>query len=242
MEVKVAHLFFEQSGTFKNAFREMGVEAYDYDIQNDYGQTDYVIDLFKEIEEAYRGGQSVFDKIGKDDLIMAFFPCIYFSGFNNPIAFSLKEKSRQKLCDADKIKIILERSQNREKFYELLIKFVGVCLSKGIRLIIENPYSPLSYLVNNFLLPPKIIDMNRRLRGDYFVKPTMYFFFNCDPENGFSSADNPEKRTILKTKSSKVAGICSKERSEISPVYARNFIKDFILGTGDNIFQMEIDY
>ena len=46
------HCLFEQSGTFKNEFRKLGIDAYDYDIQNEFNQTDYVIDLFKEI----RGG------------------------------------------------------------------------------------------------------------------------------------------------------------------------------------------
>lgn len=46
------HCLFEQSGTFKNEFRKLGINAYDYDIQNEFNQTDYVIDLFKEI----RGG------------------------------------------------------------------------------------------------------------------------------------------------------------------------------------------
>ena len=48
----VAHCLFEQSGTFKNEFKKLGIEAYDYDIENQFGQTDYQIDLFKEI----RGG------------------------------------------------------------------------------------------------------------------------------------------------------------------------------------------
>lgn len=48
----IAHCLFEQSGTFKNEFKKLGIEAYDYDILNDYGQTDYQIDLFHEI----RGG------------------------------------------------------------------------------------------------------------------------------------------------------------------------------------------
>lgn len=52
----VAHCFFEQSGTFKNEFRKLGVEAYDYDILNEFGQTDYQIDLFGEIERAFEGG------------------------------------------------------------------------------------------------------------------------------------------------------------------------------------------
>ena len=50
------HLFFEQSGTFKNEFKKLGYDASDYDIQNNFGQTDHVIDLFAEIEKAYRGG------------------------------------------------------------------------------------------------------------------------------------------------------------------------------------------
>ena len=50
------HLFFEQSGTFKNEFIKLGILAEDYDIQNNFSQTDHVIDLFNEIEEAYRGG------------------------------------------------------------------------------------------------------------------------------------------------------------------------------------------
>lgn len=46
------HCLFEQSGTFKNEFKKLGYEAFDYDIQNEFNETDYVIDLFKEI----RGG------------------------------------------------------------------------------------------------------------------------------------------------------------------------------------------
>ena len=48
----VAHCLFEQSGTFKNEFKKLGIEAYDYDIQNEFNETDYVVDLFEEI----RGG------------------------------------------------------------------------------------------------------------------------------------------------------------------------------------------
>lgn len=52
-----AHLFFEQSGTFKREFRKLGIEAYDYDIQNQYGETDYIIDLFAEFGKAFEGGE-----------------------------------------------------------------------------------------------------------------------------------------------------------------------------------------
>lgn len=50
-----AHCLFEQSGTFKNEFKKLGIEAYDYDILNDYGQTDFQIDIFSEIEKSYGG-------------------------------------------------------------------------------------------------------------------------------------------------------------------------------------------
>lgn len=46
------HCLFEQSGTFKNEFRKLGIDAVDYDILDDFGQTDHVVDLFNEI----RGG------------------------------------------------------------------------------------------------------------------------------------------------------------------------------------------
>lgn len=79
MDIKgKVHCFFEQSGTFKNEFIKLGIPAEDYDIQNNFGQTDHVIDLFAEIVRGYEGQQSIFDNITKDDLIVAFFPCIYF--------------------------------------------------------------------------------------------------------------------------------------------------------------------
>lgn len=53
----IAHLLFEQSGTFKNAFKKNGVEAFDYDIQDEFNETDYVIDLFKEIEGGTRASK-----------------------------------------------------------------------------------------------------------------------------------------------------------------------------------------
>ena len=45
----IAHCLFEQSGTFKNEFKKLGIEAYDYDILNNYGQTDFQLDIFAEI-------------------------------------------------------------------------------------------------------------------------------------------------------------------------------------------------
>ena len=51
------HCLFEQSGTFKNEFRKLGIEAEDYDILNDFGQTDHIIDLFAEIRGGTKGNR-----------------------------------------------------------------------------------------------------------------------------------------------------------------------------------------
>ena len=232
MEIKgKVHCFFEQSGTFKNEFIKLGIPAEDYDIQNNFGQTDHTDDLFAEIEKAYEGDASLFDNITKDDLIMAFFPCIYFCapsqmnftwGCQNYINMSVKEKT-----DA-----ILKRAHDREYFYGLAIKMLAVAQGRGIRLIMENPWSENTYLKANFILPPSLIDNNRMLRGDYRVKPTAYWFINAEPTHGFTEQLDKlkEKKTHMTSRGSKVAGLCSEERSMISPDYARNFICDFIIG------------
>ena len=234
MEIKgKVHCFFEQSGTFKNEFIKLGIPAEDYDIQNNFGETDHTDDLFKAIEDAYDGKPSLFDNIrgGQDgDLIMAFFPCIYFTGSVNPCYFTLENNNYRNLSLDEKFEKILERANHRHYFYTLLYKMVGVCLKRDIRIIIENPYSTLHYLCNNFLKNPTIVDKNRTMRGDYFVKPTGYWFFNCEPTCGYSIQKDKEQKAIWKCKSSDKAGLCSEERSMISPDYARNFICDFILG------------
>lgn len=232
MEIKgKVHCFFEQSGTFKNEFIKLGIPAEDYDIQNNFGQTDHTNDLFAEIENAYRGGQSVFDNITKDDLIMAFFPCIHFCDAKTMIfrGVSIFQKS----WPLEKVmRDNIAKNQERQHFYELLLKMVAVVAANGLRMIIENPWndSQATYLQNNFL-PPTIIDKNRALRGDYYVKPTGYWYFNCEPTFGNSIQINPKPKIVYKQHGEKqVTGQCDEQRSLISPDYARNFICDFVLG------------
>ncbi len=230
MKINKAHCFFEQSGTFKNEFRKLGIPAEDYDIQNEFCQTDHIIDLFDEIEKAYTGDESVFDNITQDDLIMAFFPCIYFTGSTNPRYYTLENTNYRKMTTAQKIDAMLQRSKLRQQFYEWILKLVGVCLNRCLRIIIENPYSQLHYLCNNFFKEPDVFDKNRQRRGDYFKKPTGYWYFNCAPTNGESYQTQKEKKVVFDCRCSNNTGWCSEERSMISPDYARNFICDFIIG------------
>jgi hypothetical protein len=223
------HCFFEQSGTFKNEFIKLGIPAEDYDIQNNFGETDHVTDLFQAIEDAYDNKPSLFDNIGGGDLIMAFFPCIFFCE-SNTINFRLDAFNYRKLDLRCKTEKILKRSESRDFFFQLATKMVCVVIEKDLRMIIENPYQAQSYMCNNFILPPTIIDKDRTLRGDYFKKPTGYWFVNCTNTVGKSVQRDKERKIIRRCKSAPSQGLCSEERSLISHDYARNFICDFILG------------
>ena len=229
MEIKgKVHCLFEQSGTFKNEFKKLGYEAFDYDIQNNFGETDYVIDLFKAIEDAYDGKPSLFDNISEDDLIMAFFPCIHFCGVSQ-MWFSLNHRDYAKWNTKKIIDYICKKNQDRSLFFEILNKFVGICLIRKIKMVFENPIMGQTFL-RVFLKQPDVVDNNRMQRGDYMIKPTGYWFWNCTPTRGFTFQYDKKRREPMKMKKGSSAGICSEDRSMISPDYARNFICDFILG------------
>lgn len=229
MEIKgKAHCLFEQSGTFKREFIKLGIPAEDYDIQNNFGETDHTDDLFAEIEKAYEGGASIFDKITKDDLIMAFFPCIYFSCMSQML-ISYTHRNYVNLSPKERIDEILKRSANRELFFARAVKMVAVAKMRGLRLIMENPWSEQTFLKQNFPFNPTVIDNDRTRRGDYYTKPTAFWFINCKAGNGFTLQPRKKDKNICQMPKSSEAGLCSEERSMISPDYARNFICDFIL-------------
>lgn len=227
--INKVHCFFEQSGTFKNEFIKLGIPAEDYDIQNNFGETDHVVDLFQAIEDAYDGKPSLFDNIGGGDLIIAFFPCIYFSCMSQ-MAISWGCTNYRALNTMQATEEILKRVKKREQFFGLAVKMLAAAKSRGLRLIMENPWSEQTYLKANFVASPSLVDKDRTLRGDYFKKPTAYWYINCEPTHGASFKKPKVRKTILSTKGSKQAGLCGEERSMISPDYARNFICDFILG------------
>lgn len=240
MEIKgKVHCFFEQPGTFKNEFIKLGISAEDYDIQNNFGETDHQIDLFSEIERAYDGGASIFDQITDDDLVIAFFPCIYFCEANVRL-FRFEDvthvkHSHKKACDD-----MLQRSKERQHFFELCLKLFCVCDTRGLRLILENPYNVNHFLVQYFPYRATIIDKDRSRRGDKFRKPTQYFFVNCENTYGFSeqkvkpipvnSIDDRHKNKNYSRLRKEGVCICSEEKSVMTADYARNFICDFIIG------------
>lgn len=200
-----------------------GYEAIDYDIQNEFNETDVVIDLFKEIEKAYNKEESIFDNITEKDTILAFFPCVRFED-QIQMHFRGTAFQQKKWTDEQKLENDLKLHKELDLMYETVTKLAIVCIRKNIPLIIENPYSATHYLVKYWAIPSKIIDKDRTMRGDYFEKPTQYWFINCKPKhNMILEAYSWNKKKIINNTSSKT------ERSLISKEYANRFIREFIV-------------
>lgn len=225
----IAHCLFEQSGTFKNEFKRLGVESYDYDILNNYGQTDYICDLFNEIEGGYEGQPSVFDSFDKDDVIMAFFPCTRFEA-KIPLSFRGESWQMKHYTLRQKLEYAMKLHEELHRNYMLISKLVLIALDRGLKLIIENPYTAPHYLTTYWCVKPAIIDKDRRDNGDYLKKPTQYFFIGCEPKQNiiFEPLDYAEKRTIAHM-TNKDGKSRQERRSEMHPQYANRFIRQYIL-------------
>lgn len=254
-----AHCLFEQSGTFKNEFKKLGIPAEDYDIQDNFGETDHVVDLFHEIEEGFEDRPSIFDSMKPDDLIMAFFPCIRFCEIAEYNQRSAQEQWRRNGMPVKRIwELLKKQSDERFYFYQVCLKMHALVECRGLRMIMENPWNVQNFTNLFWFMKPSVIDTDRTRRGDWFMKPTAFWYTNCKPTHGFTfqplpksqrrSADigywskrpNPHDKS-QRAKGSAQSGLCSEERSMISPDYARNFICDFVLGiTQKDTRQLEL--
>ena len=225
----IAHCLFEQSGTFKNEFKKLGIEAYDYDIQNEFGQTDYVVDIFAEIESGFEGGVSIFDRIEKDDVIMAFFPCTRFES-RVPLSFRGESPQQKNWSDEKKLEYSMNLHDQLHKFYILISKMVLVAKRKGLKMVIENPYTQPHYLTTYWCLKPSLIDKDRTNNGDYYKKPTQFWFINFEPKQNvvFEPLDYVEQMVISKVKVKDNLSVQT-QRSMSHPQYASRFIRQFVL-------------
>ena len=164
-----------------------------------------------------------------DDVLMAFFPCTRFEA-KIPLAFRGDAYQQQKWTDKQKLEYAIELHKELHRNYLLISWLVIIALDRGLKLIIENPYTKPHYLTTYWCIKPKIIDKDRTDRGDYYKKPTQFFFINAEPCNNIimEMLEPTEFRTIesVKAKDGK-----SREtiRSEIHPQYANRFIREHIL-------------
>lgn len=224
----IVHCLFEQSGTFKNEFIKLGLMAFDYDIQNKFNQTDFVVDILQQIEYCYMDKPSLFDSITSNDLIMAFFPCTYFE-CQSQLIFNGNNYSMRNYSDIQKLEISMSRHYSLNRFYSALCKLAIICKKRNLRIIIENPYQPHHYLTYFWCLKPTIIDLDRTLKGDYYKKPTQYWFINIKPKNNliFEALDYVD---ICSIAAKPLHGIDkTTARSMIHPQYANRFIREYIL-------------
>ena len=217
------HCLFEQSGTFKKAFEKLGYKAFDYDI-NKTENVDVVTNLFYQIYLwNTKDDFSIFNNINKNDLIIAFFPCTYFSDQSQLLSrgdnYGQKDWNEEK-----KLKYSIEQMEKRYGFYTNLCNLCLIAIEKGFKLIIENPYGKVNFLKQFFPIKPGLIIKDRRIMGDFYKKPTQFFFVNCEPEfklHGECFSTMGSKETIEKNKGF--------NRSIISPTFAENFIKTYII-------------
>lgn len=238
MKISKVHCLFEQSGTFKNQFKKLGIEAEDYDILNDFGETDHVMDLFAEIRKGYDEEPSLFDTFKKEDLIMAFFPCIRFE--NQIMLFFRGQASQMKQWSlTQKMENCMQLQKELTEMYELVNKLFIICIDRGLKLIVENPYSEEHYLRRYWCLLPSIIDRDRRQRGDYYKKPTQFWFVNCEPKHNFifeaqniNAVQAKDAIRMMSKKDLEACGITVDKktaRSMIHPDYANRFIREFVI-------------
>lgn len=190
----------------------------------------------------YNNEPSIFDNISKEDLIIAFFPCIRFE---NQIMLHFRGQSYQvrNFTLEQKMEYCMKLQNEVTEMYELINKLFIICLRRGLRLIVENPYSEEHYLRRYWCYQPSLIDKDRRDRGDYFAKPTQFWFVNCEPEmnpifemvnyNAIEVIDRGGKDAWQnrRLEDLKVTGAKSVKtaRSMIHPDYANRFIREFIL-------------
>ena len=169
------------------------------------------------------GGNSIFDTFSPDDEVIAFFPCTRFEA-QILLNFRGENVGMKGWDEPKKLRYDLKLHQELTRNYELITKLALIAFERNIKLIIENPYCEQHYLRRYWCIKPLIIDYDRRDRGDYFKKPTQYFFLNRKPSNNliYECVDLKKTKTISNT-SSKV------ERSMISSDYANRFIREFIL-------------
>lgn len=223
MKFNKVHCLFEQSGTFKKAFKELGYDAIDYDI-NKTENVDVVTNLFYQIYlENTEDKESIFNSINQDDLVIAFFPCTYFSDQSQLLSRG-DNYGQKEWSEKQKLEYSMKQMQERQGYYSNLCNLCLIAIKKGFKLIIENPYGKVNFLKQYFPIKPKVVIMNRQKMGDFYKKPTQFFFINCNPEFNLQNEYSSENKMQKRIEDNK--GI---ERSVISPAFAKNFIKDFII-------------
>lgn len=214
------NLLFEQSGTFKNVLREMENDAKDVDISNAYNETDTLMDIFVILDKYISGDIKVAkSEIFDADLIIAFFPCTYFSQYND-LMLSGKWYNYKFMTDNEKSMYMFNRESMQILYTKRLNALIEICRDKKIPLIIENPVSPYmsKFIKNNNINYVKHI---RNKYGDNMYKPTYYLLFNGAYIENLDLIETPITRVVEKIRDKNG----NANRSLMSKDYVKNFCK-----------------
>lgn len=160
---------------------------------------------------------------------MAFFPCTRFEA-KIPLMMRGDAYQQKKWTDLQKLEANMHLCEEQHLFFNRICQLVAVALRKGLKLIIENPYTQPHYLTTYWCIKPALIDKDRTDNGDYFKKPTQYFFINCEPKRNlvFEPLEYVDTRRHDRCKGTATT-TRQTERSMMHPQYARRFIKQYIL-------------
>lgn len=176
-----------------------------------------------------RGGSSIFDGIAKDDLILAFFPCTRFEA-RIPLEFRGEAYQQKNWDDVKKLEYSMKLHNELHRNYELISKLAFIAITRDLKLVIENPYTQPHYLTTYWCLKPSLIDKDRQLNGDYYKKPTQFWFIGFNPKQNlvFEPIDYVEGKVIA-TVSGENGKSRTTMRSMIHPQYANRFIRQYLI-------------
>lgn len=181
---------------------------------------------------------SIFDGFAEDDLLLAFFPCIRFE---NQIMLHFRGQAKQQQAWSLEKKMMYDMDLMDEvnTMYKYVNYLFIICIRKNLRLVMENPYSEEHFLRRYWCYLPSIIDKDRRDNGDFFKKPTQYWFLNCKPKNNllfepitYNNIDVPDAiESINRREDWEKTGAktCKAARSMIHPDYANRFIRQYLI-------------
>lgn len=161
---------------------------------------------------------------------MAFFPCVRFEtrimlnfrgddGYGNKPGDTMLKIKGQEWC----LLRSMQLQDELTKLYDLISYLVIIAIRRNLKLVIENPWQPQHYLVERWCVKPQVIDMDRTKNGDYFKKPTQYWFVGFQPKQNlvFEPMEYVQKKKVLEQN--------QVNRSMIHPQYANRFIRQYLI-------------
>lgn len=205
---------FEQSGTFKRQLIAAGHTAIDIDIEDNFKETDYRCDLFSMLLYSPFTFKAL---IKHYDLVIAFFPCTWFS-MNNDMILNGTAKQLQTFTAERKAQYIQQRLAERQTATKAIKQMITACTSEKIPLIIENPASPY---IKSILGQPAVRHYRNKY-GDKYRKPTYWYTYGCRiNEAKLQLIPTEQTEKIQYLKHDKLRKI---KRSLMTAAYAENII------------------